>query len=140
MGPCDIIHMNVVLHLPHTTQFPEHAQLEGNVRFDLDQPEFVDHVWRCHTSIVKPPELYRHAAPTREGTPMWETVEACKVVEYSNGYTIVQCSFPASNWSDTFHALAQYAVADPRQKGQADPVREPSVSDQSIKGGPDGNT
>ena len=71
---------------------------------------------------------------------MWETLEACKVVEYSNGYAMVQCPFPASNWSDTFHALAQYAAVDPRHKGRGDPVREPSLSDQSTKEGPNGNT
>ncbi|KAK7937609.1 conidiophore development regulator abaA [Apiospora aurea] len=113
MGPCDIIHMEVVLDLPKSSQFPTGTHLDARVEFSIDRPELGDHLWCSSTSVAKPWELRLDASEP----PVWDRTSACCPLRRGGAPDVIVIDFPASSWGSTLYRLAKYAEAE-REEGR----------------------
>ncbi|KAK8036615.1 hypothetical protein PG991_001752 [Apiospora marii] len=116
MGPCDIIHMEVVLDLPKSSQFPTGTHLDARVEFSIDRPELGDHLWCSSTCVVKPRELHLDESED----PVWDYASACRLSRYGGAPDVIAVDFPAPSWGSTLYRLAKYA------EEEREGVREPT--------------
>ncbi|KAK7983820.1 hypothetical protein PG989_011222 [Apiospora arundinis] len=130
MGPCDIIHMEVVLDLHGTSQFPVGTNLDGRVEFNISRPELSNHMWRSSTCVVKPRELYLDASEP----PFWDHTDACRPSRRGNARDTIEVDFPATSWANTFCRLAKYVSAE-REKKQREKMERGSESKVKREGG-----
>ncbi|KAK7962291.1 uncharacterized protein PG986_003116 [Apiospora aurea] len=134
MGPCDIIHMEVVLVLHGTSQFPVGTNLDGRVEFNISRPELANHVWRSSTCVVKPLELYLDAVEP----PFWDHMDTCRPSRRGNARDTIEVDFPATSWANTFCRLAKYVSAERERKqgergSESKPKREGGGSSKGSK-------
>ncbi|KAK8122393.1 Conidiophore development regulator abaA [Apiospora sp. TS-2023a] len=130
MGPCDIIHMEVVLDLHGTSQFPVGTNLDGRVEFHISRPELANHIWRSSTCVVKPRELYLDASEP----PFWDHTDTCRPSRRGNARDTIEVDFPATSWANTFCRLAKYVSAD-RERKQQEKMEKGSESKAKREGG-----
>ncbi|KAK7928777.1 Conidiophore development regulator abaA [Apiospora marii] len=109
MGPCDIIHMKVVLDLHGTGHFPIGTHLDGCVEFNVSRLELAHHMWRCSTCVVKPRELYLNASDPL----LWDYKSTCRPSRRGN---TIEVPFPAASWASTFYRLSEYVTAERERK------------------------
>ncbi|KAI1862858.1 uncharacterized protein JN550_010005 [Neoarthrinium moseri] len=106
IGPCDTVHLDVVLDLHATSQFPSGTHLEGAVELQICRPELANHRWRSFTSIVKPRELELGDSEP----PFWNCATPCEITGRQRDVIVVP--FPATSWANTFIRLASYVTAE----------------------------
>ncbi|KAI4595780.1 hypothetical protein KJ359_006417 [Pestalotiopsis sp. 9143b] len=106
VGPCDILHFEVVLGLHSTSRFPSGTHLEGSVQLQICRPELANHRWRSVTSVSKPEKLEHDASEA----PFWNCHNPCDLVGRQRD--VIEVPFPATSWASTFIMLSKYVTAE----------------------------
>ncbi|KAK8074796.1 Conidiophore development regulator abaA [Apiospora hydei] len=105
MGPCDIIHMEVVLDLHGTSQFPVGTNLDGRVEFNISPSGVVSRRGRAS---------------------FWDHMDTCRPSRRGNARDTIEVDFPATSWANIFCRLAKYVSAE-RERKQGERGSEPKT-------------